>query len=170
MKYLVIIMPKRERLYQTAAYRIISNQIPIAKEICEDIKAGYKFHELVYKYLPEYVDDNGVCSLKLRERKVLKRDYIWSSNFDGTIRIPMHFRDELFTILFELDAKQSPLGRRNKNKPQPRKTLLTSCTEPYLIEVKINALSCAIKSINESELEPQIKCLLINDIKNALSI
>lgn len=163
---------------QVSPYTIISKQIPVAKKIIDMIKAGQSFEEIVAKFLPWCVDTNGKCTIKIQSRKILKSYYCWSEKFDGTMYVPLCQRDLLFTILYELDVRHNPLGRKLK-KPLPVTangviatdiSLASNLDNPYLIEVKVNSLSSAVKVINESKLEDAAKLSLITKLKDALSI
>lgn len=145
----------------------MSKQVLVAESIIRMIKARNTFDEIVAKFLPEYIDQNGNCVLEIKTRKDLKSNYQWSGKFDETIYIPFLHRDWLFTILYELDKKQYPdiVGPKTYHAKR-----LFDPDEVHYWEIKVAAFNNFIEFVNQSNLGEHAKVRMINELKKSLKV
>ena len=126
----------------------MSSQLEIIKEIKSMLLKGCGVNDLVKKYLPEYINDEG-STLLIENARTLKKKR-WSSLFDATVRLPDQYVDEIIAILYELDRKANNIKKTPSNQ------------EAVIIKILANT----IKAIERSELAKQHKDDLIHQVSN----
>jgi hypothetical protein len=136
-------------------YNLMTKQVLVAESIVRRIKARKSFGEIVAEFLPEFIDDDGNCTLEIKSRK-----------FDATISIPFLHRDELFTILHELDKKENP----DLDLKQYCVKRSTVHDETFYWSIKIAALNTAIQFIKDSDLGDLVKLKMIAEFKKSIKL